>query len=333
MIYDCFTFFNELDLLEIRLNTLDDVVDRFVIAEATRTHTGKPKELLFEKNRERYAAFADKITYIVVDDLLSEEEIAKDTFNLPWVNENRQRNALIKGLAEARDDDVIMVSDLDEIPRPEKVQTTLGMDVLSVRFGMGNYNYFLNFKNCFYPEWKLGTILTRFSMLNHAGALDSVKPDRYTASSENAGRTVTKLRFFGADTYVKDGGWHFSYLGGVSAVMRKLSSFAHSEFSSATEEQVRQRLAQGKDVFGRGERFFAERIEDGAFPPYVIEHQHELASYLHPCDDAYLRATHWARRITLLKGALYRALVALVPSSLAPSLVIVRNTLLKAIHR
>ena len=86
MIYDCFTFFNELDLLEIRLNTLNDVVDRFVIAEATRTYMGKRKELLFERNRERYAAFADKIIYVVVDDLLTEEEVDADRYNLPWVN-------------------------------------------------------------------------------------------------------------------------------------------------------------------------------------------------------------------------------------------------------
>ena len=69
MVYDCFTFFNELDLLEIRLNTLKDVVDKFVIAEATRTHTGRPKELVFEKNRERFASFSDKIEYIIVDNL------------------------------------------------------------------------------------------------------------------------------------------------------------------------------------------------------------------------------------------------------------------------
>ena len=127
MIFDCFTFFNELDLLEIRLHTLKDVVDKFVIAEATRTHTGKPKELVFDKNRSRFAEFKDKIVHVVVDNLLPEEEVSKDSYNLPWINENRQRNALIKGLSNVDDGDVIIVSDVDEIPRPERIAEAISL--------------------------------------------------------------------------------------------------------------------------------------------------------------------------------------------------------------
>jgi len=333
MVYDCFSFFNELDLLEIRLNVLKDVVDKFVLVEATRTHTGKPKPLYYDDNKERFAAFKDRIIHIVVDDLMDEAAVAKDTFNNPWVNENRQRNAIIKGLSEAKDDDVVMVSDLDEIPRPEVVQTLLNSELTTARLGMVNYNYFLNFKNCFYPLWKLGTIIARASILLSDGILDHVKPDRYTVASENHGRTVTKLRFLKADVFVHEGGWHFSYLGGIEAVMRKLSAFAHSEFSQATEEQVKRRLAQGKDVFGRGERFFADKLEEGRFPTYVIEHCQELSHYLYPCDDAYLRATRFPRLFTLVKGRLYRMLVALVPEALAPTLVNARNAVLKLVHR
>ena len=73
MIYDCFTFFNELDILEIRLNTLYDTVDYFVIAEANKTHTGKEKDYVFEKNQARFSNFLDKIIYIKVDDFTSLE--------------------------------------------------------------------------------------------------------------------------------------------------------------------------------------------------------------------------------------------------------------------
>ena len=66
MIYDCFTFFNELDLLEIRLNVLKDVVDKFVLVESVKTFTGRDKELFFEKNKDRFAAFADRIIHLVV---------------------------------------------------------------------------------------------------------------------------------------------------------------------------------------------------------------------------------------------------------------------------
>ena len=68
MVYDCFSFFNELDLLEIRLNVLKDVVDKFVLVEATRTHTGAEKSLYFKENEARFSAFRDRIVHIVVDD-------------------------------------------------------------------------------------------------------------------------------------------------------------------------------------------------------------------------------------------------------------------------
>ena len=68
MIFDCFSFFNELDILEIRLNVLAPVVDKFVLVEAVRRHSGEPKELYFEKNKQRFAPFLDKIIHVVVDD-------------------------------------------------------------------------------------------------------------------------------------------------------------------------------------------------------------------------------------------------------------------------
>ena len=68
MIFDCFSFFNELDILEIRLNVLASVVDKFVLVEAVRRHSGEPKELFFEKNKQRFSPFLDKIIHVVVDD-------------------------------------------------------------------------------------------------------------------------------------------------------------------------------------------------------------------------------------------------------------------------
>ena len=115
MIYDCFTFFNELDLLEIRLNVLNDVVDRFVLVEATKTHSGKDKPLYFNDNKERYKAFQHKVIHVIVDDY--------PPFVTAWTYENHQRNAILRGLTQANPDDAIMISDLDEIPRPDLVCT------------------------------------------------------------------------------------------------------------------------------------------------------------------------------------------------------------------
>ena len=114
MIYDTFLFFNEFDLLDIRLHELDAVADKFVLVEATRTHSNQTKPLYYAENRERYAAFHDKIIHVVVDD-------TPDTADA-WAIERFQRDAILRGLTRCRPDDLILMSDVDEIPRCRAVQ-------------------------------------------------------------------------------------------------------------------------------------------------------------------------------------------------------------------
>ena len=95
MIYDCFSFFNELDLLEIRLATLDRVVDRFVISESNFTHRGIPKPLYYKDNESRFAKFRSKIIHVVSPDP-EDPERAKSDVEYGWICENRQRNATIR---------------------------------------------------------------------------------------------------------------------------------------------------------------------------------------------------------------------------------------------
>ena len=120
MIYDCFSFFNELDILEIRLNTLNEVVDKFVLVEAPWTFTGNPKPLYFEENKERFKLFLDKIIHIVADQppvspTVTERENA-------WIRESHQRNSINAGLNNAKNNDLIIISDLDEIPNPQIIK-------------------------------------------------------------------------------------------------------------------------------------------------------------------------------------------------------------------
>ena len=108
-IYDCFTFYNEFDILELRLQEHWDYVDKFVIAEANTTHQGNPKDFLLEQNWDRFKPYADKIVHIKVDDMPQHANA--------WVPENFQRNALARGLMDADESDVILVSDCDELVR------------------------------------------------------------------------------------------------------------------------------------------------------------------------------------------------------------------------
>ena len=299
MTYDCFTFFNELDLLEIRLNTLNDVVDRFVIAEATRTYRGHPKELLFEKNRDRFAAFADKIDYIVVDDLLPTEEIDRNPYELAWVNESRQRNALKRGLAMAQAQDVFLLSDLDEIPRPEAVarlEDLLQDETKGVRPEMAEYYYYLNFKNYTAPTLKKGTFAARCSIFEDEAYLSLPSCGRFMPEQENRGSVIQRLRSMpdGCALCLPNAGWHFSYLGGIEAIEKKLKSFSHSEYSAIPRSVLEECIRRGRDPFGRGERYFADPIDE-TFPKYIRENQEKFASLIFPVSKRYRRSTACAR--------------------------------------
>ena len=159
MTYDCFSFFNELDLLEIRLRTLSDVVDRFVLAESRYTHTGNPKPLYYQENAARFAAFADRIVHVVAPDPDDLRYDANDQ-RPSWVRENAQRNATIDAiLPQLEDDDLLIVSDLDEIPAPDAVRAArrIGRPVV---FRQKMYYHFLNCRNCTSPFWYGSVALT-----------------------------------------------------------------------------------------------------------------------------------------------------------------------------
>ena len=118
-IIDCFMYFDEDHLLEIRLNTLSDYVEKFVIVEANLDHAGNARSPQF--NIDKFYKFKDKIEYILVKDLPAHNNFYKKNWGPSWRRENFQRNALSKGYERCDPNDVIMISDLDEIPNPEKI--------------------------------------------------------------------------------------------------------------------------------------------------------------------------------------------------------------------
>ena len=136
MIHDCIILFNELDLLELRLNTLNEVVDHFVIAEAECSHQNKPKPLYFQENRERFKKFEDKITYIVVP----AEEFTDDS----WANERHQTESTFKGIESADPKDTILLGFLDEIPDPKDVKEYHSSERGLVSNRQKFYIYYLN---------------------------------------------------------------------------------------------------------------------------------------------------------------------------------------------
>lgn len=279
MVIDCIPFFNELDILKLRLHILDPLVDRFVIEEATHTFSGLPKDLCFEKNREMFEEFLPKITYLVVDN--SPEEIStheRDKF---------QKNALAKALTDASDEDVLILSDVDEIPNPAVLQE------LVKRFDPDKI-YHLAQRN-FYCYLNMEEVSG--NLLSITGEFPGVERRMWLGTKVFAKKNIPEsgiidLREISPEdprsVRVADGGWHFGYMGSCheTDVSRKVGTkvvaAAHQEYN--TEDvlaEVKDRLILGEDIFGRN-AVFQWAVVDESYPQYLLEHKSEYDYLIMP---------------------------------------------------
>lgn len=300
VIYDCFTFFNELDLLEIRLNVLKDVVDRFVLVEADRTFTNRPKKLFFEENKSRFAPFADRIIHVKVTD--------HPPFKTAWHYESHQRNAIARGLMGASDDDVIIVSDVDEVPNPEVVSQYAGTRGM-VTFEQSTYAYYLNFRNVRRQAWRLVKMMSYADFLHGFDDVE-VLHNEHLPEEVNVGTTASKIRMRvlprsrGGETIVRNGGWHFTSLGGATALAEKMRSFSHQEYNpgegNIDESKLAALIAKGTGPFWKM-NCFAVPI-DKSFPQYIRDNQERYAHLIYKITPEYMRRVRVARFFRILQG-------------------------------
>ena len=228
-IFDTFMFYDEETLLDIRLNTLNQYVDYFVVVESKYFHNGKKRELKF--NIEKYTKFRDKIIYIIHEqpndklEKLSpdDDEISKSNkliFNA-HIRENNQRNKIFEGLEKADQDDLILISDVDEIPNLD------GVDFKNIK------NEILMFEqNIFY--YKLNRYLPKFTWYGTKGCkkknllnpqwLRNIKQKKYDFYRLDT--LFSKTKYINKN-YIKNGGWHFSNLKNASEIELKLKSYLH----------------------------------------------------------------------------------------------------------
>jgi beta-1,4-mannosyl-glycoprotein beta-1,4-N-acetylglucosaminyltransferase len=263
MIYDCFPFFNELDLLEIRVQELSDVVDRFVIVESRRTHQNMPKPLYFLQNRERFSAFSDKIIHLISKNLppwplFAARHLRRPT---PRDREAQQRNWIARGLLHCDPHDTILISDVDEIPSPKRIVEFKNVTGIKV-FRQNVFNYFLNCMNMTVSKTWRGTVMLDYQSLTSP-------QDIRQAAHRKSGPQREDLVF------VEDGGWHFSFLGDTTAMIEKIEAFSHDELnvdrfknSAALADAVRSR----KDLFGRDYEYRIVPI-DASFPRAIRENR------------------------------------------------------------
>ncbi|BDT68066.1 hypothetical protein os1_22480 [Comamonadaceae bacterium OS-1] len=251
LIYDCFTYNGEDDLLWLRLETLKNVVDKVIIAEATRTFTGKEKKLRFDASK--FGDFSKKIEYIIVNDLNPNPAS-------PWDNENHQRNALARFISlqtsnPLKDDDWIILSDVDEIPRPDSIKK---FDPNRYKSGLlEQRNYFYAFNNQaqsdgINDEWWRKVRVTTFKQFNEwFGSMQSLRDFRTTGPMRGFKRYWNKLK----TQNLSDAGWHFSYLMTPEEIIEKLAAFSHQEVNIpdiANIEYLRKCISERKVFFGNG---------------------------------------------------------------------------------
>jgi len=212
-IFDCFTFYNELDLLEVRLRELYDKVDQFVIVEATTTFTNRPKPLYFDDNHTRYAPWMDKIQHIVVD--LPQSANA-------WDNETAQRNTILHGLNDAEPDDLVIVSDVDEIVRAEAIDAMKSMDQTIYALRMPIFNFKFNYMRVTPGQYDVWAMAARAQVFHDIGpnTLRSLRFNYFDSPYQFSNDGIS---------LIEHAGWHFGYMGNEAYLRDKAQSFSHTE--------------------------------------------------------------------------------------------------------
>jgi beta-1,4-mannosyl-glycoprotein beta-1,4-N-acetylglucosaminyltransferase len=270
-VFDVFPFFNELDLLEIRLHTLDEFVDEFIITEGNLTFSGDPKPYYLSESLERFKKFSNKITVQKVDYFPKEVT--------PFGRDRFQRDQVSKILnTKLKDSDILIYGDLDEIPNPvalmngiEKIQND---HAKIVHLAQDVYYCFLNQKE------------VSKTFLSFTGEYRWIYNRKWLGT--NISKWIYSKRFLPTDLRspihkknglrIKNGGWHFSYIGSEGnldteeRVRKKISSSSHQEFNEQhVLSSLQFNIANSKDIFSRKRSRFKILDNLDYLPKYILD--------------------------------------------------------------
>ena len=266
---DCFMYYDEDLMLDLRLNTLNDYADKFVIAEATKDHTGKNKKLNFNINN--FLKFKEKIIYLVVDDLPINIKTYKKDWPVHHLRDQYQRNALERGYKNYNDNDLIMISDIDEIPDPNKIKE-FNISNKYACFMQKNFQSKINLLNISDKYW-MGTKIIQKKHLKSPQWLRNIK------TSKPPFWKFYKPR---QPQLIYDGGWHFSFLKEPKDISKKIQSYSHSEFNTpefTDEVKIAARIKNRQDIFDRNYKY--EKVDlDNTFPKYILENLKKFENWV-----------------------------------------------------
>lgn len=261
MIYDIFPFMNEFDILEIRLNELYDVVDKFVIFECDKTFTNLDKPLYLKENLNRFSKFLDKIILLKVD---------KPEENNPWLVYNIQIDQVVNKLRTIlQDDDIIIISDVDEIPRKglfNKYTKPVFVNNLKNTFYQVQQRMSYHKYNCLADHDWYGSVILNKS------AVTQYPPHKFREWREST---------YGIKIF--NGGWHFSYIQTPEEIQLKIKSFAHQEYNKeeyTNLNRIKKCIDEGYYLFDWNRKLEFVKFEDLDFPKYLEQNKEKFSNFI-----------------------------------------------------
>ena len=264
-IYDCFQYFNEDQMLDLRMNILNESVDYFVISESTKTHQGNDKKLNF--NLKNFKKFEHKIIYTIAN--YEKEKNFSNHKGGESLIEQHQRNNLLNGIAKAHDNDLIILSDSDEIPDMKKINQIKSSTKFTA-FSQKMFMYKLNLQNLNESNW-IGSKICRKKNFPDPQTLRNLKFKKYPF-----------WRIDKKNLQIINGGWHFSFLQSPSDIVKKIKSYSHGEFNTkenTDEKNIIEKINNNIDIFDRG--FDLKRINiDESFPEYIYNNKNLLKDWI-----------------------------------------------------
>ena len=267
-IYDCFSYWDEDLLLNLRLNTLDKFVDYFVIVEGNKTWQNNNKQLKFDINK--FSKFKKKIIYIPVEDLPDGDN--------PYLRENFQRNCIMRGLKDSSENDLIIISDLDEIPNPYTI-SKFKKNMKYAVFKQNHYYYKINLQSQINPNW-YGSRICIKKYLKSPQWLRNLKFKR---------RPFWRIDKYRLNNILENGGWHFCNLKNPEELLYKYKNLCETNdpyvFKEKIDdkylqlEEIQKRIKSGEDIIGRNERYVVKKLDE-TFPRYILENKKKYHDWI-----------------------------------------------------
>tara|TARA_X000000950_G_scaffold288904_1_gene408241 strand:- start:4261 stop:5076 length:816 start_codon:yes stop_codon:yes gene_type:complete len=267
-IYDCFSYLDEDILLDVRLNILNDYVDYFVIVEGNKTWQNNYKNLKFKINS--YPKFKDKIIYIPVENMPGGDN--------PYVRENFQRNCILKGISDAKDEDFIIISDLDEIPNPKKLKS-FKKNMRYAAFKQMHFYYKFNLQSEINPYWYGSRICIK----------KYLKSPQWLRDLKFKKRPFWKLNKFRLNNIIEDGGWHFCNLKNPDQLLYKYKNLCETNdpyiFKEKIDEkylnkdEIKKKIKAGSDIIGRNENYKPINL-DTKFPDFITQNKDKFKDWI-----------------------------------------------------